>query len=125
MIPSPVTRMLSPCSQGKVMLLGASGDESGWQSMEHPSAQHSHRLGMGLVGLSPRPLLLEGMCYPRLQPEQRCVPKAACSQKEAQGHGVSSQPRGRGLPKGNHLQQACTQRWGASQGHMATCIPVW
>lgn len=35
------------------MLLGAPGEESGYQSMG-ASLQHSHCLGMGLVGLSPQ-----------------------------------------------------------------------
>lgn len=54
----------------KVMPRGAGGEESGWQSTEHPSAQHSHRFRMGLAGLSPGPLLLKDMWGSRVQSEQ-------------------------------------------------------
>lgn len=75
---------------------------------------------MGLVGLSPGLPLLQGTRYSRLWPEQRCVPGAGCLGEEAQGHGVSSQPQGRGLTERRCLQQpchpalACGERCGAT-----------
>lgn len=74
-IHSPAVQTLSARSQRKVMLLMLVVREMG-------SRAWSILLGMGLVGLSPGLLLLQGTWYSRLWPEQPCVPRVGCSGEE-------------------------------------------